>query len=315
MAARRGGPKPLKKQLERLLRHSAFAAAKATTAEAVKRLPLLEGGRAAFACKGLECAVFETSNTYLQQQQQRGENGEEHQQQQQRHQQHSEDCGLMQQLFNLTKKNMQQLYDASNFMNVGWRDASKMEELASPEAFFWIVFSGSPATLEDAASSPLVAFLHFRFEVEECEPVVYLYELQTHAEYQSRSVGRRLLLMLELRLRKLNEDLQQLRFDAKTSKLKPAPPAATAAEAAAADPMLLPVQLKKIMCTVLRRNPRAMSFYKVKCRFTSDESCPYWQQQQLAAAGAGSSEKHEAPPEYEILKRDLAELRLSSKPS
>ncbi|KAL8440202.1 hypothetical protein Efla_000328 [Eimeria flavescens] len=316
--------KPSRRKVQRLLRDGTERAAKATTAECLKRLPLLHAA-ATFACKGgLTCVVFEASSKQLQQQQQKKQ---QHQQQQkegqamqqrenqQQEQQEEEEGGLLQQLFALTKKNMQQMYDSSRFMQVGWRDSRKMEELASPEAFFWIVFEGNPATLEEAAGCPLVAFLHFRFEVEEGQPVVYLYELQTQAAFQGLGVGRRLLLLFELKLRELNRELQDYRFDAKTGKTKQITPAATAAAGAAsaeeaADLLLLPMQLKKIMCTVLRCNTRAMAFYKEKCRYTPDESCPFLllqqeqQQQQLAAAD--SSEEEELPPEYEILKRELS---------
>ena len=114
--------------------------------------------------------------------------------------------------------------------------------------------------------------------------------------------------------------MQHLLFDAKTNKIKEINPpadaaaadaAAAAAAAAAADPLLLPIHLKKILCTVLRCNTRAMAFYKERCLYTSDESCPYWlqqqdlQQQQLTAGAGGSSSDEEGESEYEILKREL----------
>ncbi|CDI83335.1 acetyltransferase domain-containing protein, putative [Eimeria acervulina] len=226
---------------------------------------------------------------------------------------------------------------------------------------------GPPVGIVEAAKDPLVAFLHFRLEVEEGQPVVYLYELQIKEAYRSRSIGRRLLFMLEVFTRKLNKDMKHLRLHAAANKLVELPPAAAAATAAgtaaaaataagtaaaaaaaaggtaataaaapgnaaaaaaaaatsaapstaaaatttaaaAEDPLLLPIQLKKIMCTVLRCNERAMSFYKNVCRYTSDESCPLWllqqqrqqQQQQLTAADATEDEEE---PEYEILKK------------
>ncbi|CDJ57823.1 acetyltransferase domain-containing protein, putative [Eimeria maxima] len=44
---------------------------------------------------------------------------------------------------------------------------------------------GPPVGVSEAAKDPLAAFLHFRFEVEERQPVVYLYELQIKEEYTS----------------------------------------------------------------------------------------------------------------------------------
>ncbi|OEH75768.1 GNAT family protein [Cyclospora cayetanensis] len=285
------------KKLKRLLQDAAEAAAKAAVQQATLRLPLLERGQTSFVCrKGcmdeLECVVFECGSTGLQQ----PESG------------YGE--GLLQRLFALTKENMELMYKQSRFLGVGWEDEKKEDELRHPDAQFWIIFQGSAATRTPCRLDTLsFAVSIAKRQIEESQPVVYLYELQTKSAYQSRSVGRRLMLLLEVSVRKLNAKLQHLRFDCKAHKVKEVASAAgDASEAARATPeALLPIHLKKIMCTVLRCNVRATAFYKESCKYSSDETCPYWllqqeRQQQLLPEG---SESEQEEPEYEILKREV----------
>eukprot|EP00375_Theileria_parva_P000139 XP_762808.1 hypothetical protein [Theileria parva strain Muguga] len=86
----------------------------------------------------------------------------------------------------------------------------------------------------------LIGFTSYRFVVmrenQDPAPVLYIYELQIKDSYRSRGLGRFFIFVLELVARS--------------------------------------VCCKKLMCTVLTANDRAVSFYSEKCRFVADESDP-----------------------------------------
>eukprot|EP00920_Eleutheroschizon_duboscqi_P008382 GHVT01019366.1.p3 GENE.GHVT01019366.1~~GHVT01019366.1.p3 ORF type:complete len:122 (-),score=4.27 GHVT01019366.1:544-909(-) len=95
-------------------------------------------------------------------------------------------------------------------------------------------------SLTDCSNQEVVAFLHYRFEVDtEADhpmPVCYVYELQVKAGYQSLGIGHHL-------LRAITEISRSL-------------------------------SLEKVMCTIQKENKRAVKFYKEKCGFVIDESNP-----------------------------------------
>uniref|UniRef100_A0A3B0MS73 N-alpha-acetyltransferase 40 n=1 Tax=Theileria annulata TaxID=5874 RepID=A0A3B0MS73_THEAN len=86
----------------------------------------------------------------------------------------------------------------------------------------------------------LIGFTSYRFivmrENQDPAPVLYVYELQIKDSYRSRGLGRFFISLLELVARS--------------------------------------ARCKKLMCTVLTANDRALSFYSEKCRFVADESDP-----------------------------------------
>ncbi|PHJ21187.1 gnat family protein [Cystoisospora suis] len=179
---------------------------------------------------------------------------------------------LSTQVFNLTKSNMQQLYDEVKFMEHGWRDESKRRELTHQDSRLLVVLTDekdeeskregqSLSSAEDSTPevkagvdesdflkgvSPrrLAGFLHFRFEVEEGQAVVYIYELQVEAQYQRMSIGKRLMLLVELAARNFTRQNSDL------------------------------VKLSKLMCTCIRKNTEAARFYRNLCGFQTDESDP-----------------------------------------
>ena len=53
---------------------------------------------------------------------------------------------LLNELFKLTKENMQDMYNKSKFLNKGWDDDTKKNELNNKHAHFWIVFNSSKQT-------------------------------------------------------------------------------------------------------------------------------------------------------------------------
>ncbi|UKK01073.2 N-terminal L-serine N(alpha)-acetyltransferase NatD [Theileria orientalis] len=86
----------------------------------------------------------------------------------------------------------------------------------------------------------LIGFTSYRFIVmRECQdptPALYIYELQIKESYRNNGLGKFLISVLEL--------------------------------------VALSVNCKKLMCTVLKSNERAVSFYMNKCDFVVDESDP-----------------------------------------
>ncbi|KAH9321913.1 hypothetical protein KI387_016552, partial [Taxus chinensis] len=88
----------------------------------------------------------------------------------------------------------------------------------------------------DGEGEPLVAFVQYRFIVEEEIPVVYVYELQLEECVQRRGLGKYLMQLIELIARKNN--------------------------------------MKAVMLTVQKRNTSAMSFYTNKLRYLISSVSP-----------------------------------------
>jgi GNAT superfamily N-acetyltransferase len=87
-------------------------------------------------------------------------------------------------MFELTKRNMQNLYDSAGGDWL-WNDRRKMEELNHRRARFICVFDSQDS---------LEAFVHFRFELEDL-PVCYVYEIQVGEPGKGK--GRLLMELLE----------------------------------------------------------------------------------------------------------------------
>lgn len=88
--------------------------------------------------------------------------------------------------FKLTKKNMQTLYEESEW---GWKDKDKREEMTEDKALYLIA--------RDSTSKP-VAFTHFRFDMEFDEEVLYCYEIQVIDEVRRKGIGKFFMQILEL---------------------------------------------------------------------------------------------------------------------
>lgn len=86
----------------------------------------------------------------------------------------------------LTRDNMQQLYEASEW---GWSERAKRQELTHRNAWYLI------------ASTPMgepVGFIHFRFDVDNGIEVLYCYEVQLEASVRRLGLGKYMMLVLEL---------------------------------------------------------------------------------------------------------------------
>ncbi|ANQ10232.1 Uncharacterized protein PCOAH_00043530 [Plasmodium coatneyi] len=213
---------------------------------------------------------------------------------------HQEGETILSTLFHITKANMERLYNESNFLNRGWSDEKKWKELRSDKCKLILGFLQKPLTSEEVTTSDeqnvtellltgkehnlsfleklctkgknentkevddylskhaLVCFVHYRLTADyppnEHTTICYLYEIQIVPEFTKLGIGKHLIDMLDALCRRIN--------------------------------------VHKIVCTVLKNNVNAVSFYKTKCSFQMDESSP---------DNFASDESEEC--EYEILKR------------
>ena len=89
------------------------------------------------------------------------------------------------QIFNILKSNMQQLYDAEK--SWGWNDNDKSKELFSSRSKFLVVIDNSKSNL-------IISFAMFKFEYDDEEepehPVLFCYEVQIDKSYQQQGIGR-----------------------------------------------------------------------------------------------------------------------------
>ncbi|XP_077974462.1 N-alpha-acetyltransferase 40-like isoform X2 [Styela clava] len=125
---------------------------------------------------------------------------------------------------NLTKSNMESLYEESGW---GWKDRDKLQEMKDDNARYLIV--------KNEDEKP-VAFIHFRFDLDYGQPVVYCYEIQLESEVRNKGLGFFLMQILQL-------------FAIKNS-------------------------LFKVSATILRINDKSMDFFMRKLKFTEDETSP-----------------------------------------
>lgn len=131
----------------------------------------------------------------------------------------------MDQIFILLKNNMQILYENSDW---GWNETEKKTELADESAKY---------LLAKNSDGRILGFTHFRFDVENNQPILYCYELQIAEEIQRKGLGKYLMNVLFL-----------VGFQFK---------------------------LVKVMLTVFTHNTAGLDFYMKSLAFRRDETCPY----------------------------------------
>ena len=86
-------------------------------------------------------------------------------------------------MFDLTKANMEEMYQQT----WGWSDSKKRKELTDPQAHFIVVVTpDGPA-----------GFLHFRFLIDSDLPLLYVYEIQVDPKFQSKGIGKQMMLTAE----------------------------------------------------------------------------------------------------------------------
>lgn len=134
---------------------------------------------------------------------------------------------LKQACLDIFSANMASLYEKSSF---GLDLAAKADELRHRKARYLLI---------NGDDDKLAAFVHFRIEMDEEESpeyaVVYVYEIQVHADYQRLGLGQRLMQAIES--------------------------------------MATTLAMDKVMLTVFRSNTAAMDFYQ-RLDYEIDESSP-----------------------------------------
>lgn len=93
---------------------------------------------------------------------------------------------LRQWALDLTRANMQSLYEASHW---GWSENAKKKELGHRDAWYLVA--------RDQAGKP-VGFVHFRFDMDFDLAVLYCYELQLEPQVQRRGLGSFLMQALDV---------------------------------------------------------------------------------------------------------------------
>merc|ERR1712223_689621 len=131
-------------------------------------------------------------------------------------------------LMELITKNMKKLYEESDW---GWKESSKKEEMFDDRAWYLIARSTSQ---EDAGK--LLAFAHFRFDMDYDDEVLYVYEIQLEDCVKRKGLGKFMMQVLEI--------------------------------------MAFKADMRKIMLTCFKHNPAAQKFFKTALKYEIDETCP-----------------------------------------
>ena len=134
----------------------------------------------------------------------------------------------------LFEENMGDMYRQSSW---GLNMKEKDDELKHPTARFLIIMDDNEE--EDKDNPKLLAFAHFRFEVDDEEhptkEVLYLYEIQIHESARRNGIGKRMMQILEI--------------------------------------MAMQMQMRKVVLTVFDSNKGAFDFY-TKLKYQVDETSP-----------------------------------------
>ena len=146
---------------------------------------------------------------------------------------------LVEELLDLTRANMRELYDDAH--GWVWHDRVKRKELMHDHMRFFVVRAPVHGQSEASSSgpppsqSPIVAFAAFRFAAEIGFELCYLHELQLSAQVRGRKLGSYLMHLIEHIASKLG--------------------------------------MKIVMLTVLNNNPGSLKFY-TKLGYCVDEASP-----------------------------------------
>ncbi|XP_063627831.1 N-alpha-acetyltransferase 40 [Cydia splendana] len=123
----------------------------------------------------------------------------------------------------LTERNMKKLYETCAW---GWNKEKKVEEMMDDSAWYLIA---------KEKSGTLLAFSHFRFDMDFGIPVLYCYEVQVEAAGRRRGLGQRVLSVLEK--------------------------------------LALATRMRCVRLTALTHNPAASAFFRA-CGYVLDETSP-----------------------------------------
>lgn len=129
-------------------------------------------------------------------------------------------------IFKLTKDNMQRLYEEADW---GWTDKEKKEEMTEDAA--WHIVAR-----DLAHDNKPVACVHFRFDMDEGDAVLYCYEIQLVKEVRRKGLGNFLMKTLEL--------------------------------------LAFQNNMEKVMLTIFKENHEGNKFFKNKLGYKIDETNP-----------------------------------------
>ncbi|XP_046557957.1 N-alpha-acetyltransferase 40-like [Haliotis rubra] len=127
-------------------------------------------------------------------------------------------------IFQLTRDNMKSLYESCEW---GWKDREKKEELTEDKAWYLLA--------RDQENKP-VAFVHFRFDIECDDEVLYLYEIQLIKDVRKKGLGKFLTQIIELMANKY--------------------------------------EMRKVMLTTFKHNLEGYNFFTSKLKYEVDETSP-----------------------------------------
>eukprot|EP00127_Corallochytrium_limacisporum_P003813 Clim_evm27s153 gene=Clim_evmTU27s153 len=119
------------------------------------------------------------------------------------------------------------MVDAYRRSSLGWHRDEKRLELDDHRARYLVMY--------DSEGAPM-AFMHYRFELEDGVDVIYLYEIQVQNGHRNKGIGRHMVTYLQ----DLGTELG----------------------------------LGKVLLTCFKHNPDAMRFYKERFDFAEDDSSP-----------------------------------------
>jgi hypothetical protein len=127
------------------------------------------------------------------------------------------------QLFDLTKRNMSQMYERCR--GWGWNSKQKKKEFKHKDSRFVVIQKQSSQEKEGKRklSGDVAGFVHFRFEIDEDEPDVlqlYIWEIQLDASVHRNGFGRMLMKKMDELAKHYNIPLVKLTvFKGKIAKL------------------------------------------------------------------------------------------------
>jgi len=137
----------------------------------------------------------------------------------------------------LFESNMGKFYRSSSW---GLNLKEKRKELRHPDARFLILKEESSTNNGDGSQSNIIAFSHFRFEVNDddypTEEVMYVYELQVDQTVRRSGLGKKIMTIMEL--------------------------------------LAMRAKMRKVSLTVFKNNEAAMNFYLKKMKYCVDDFSP-----------------------------------------
>lgn len=126
--------------------------------------------------------------------------------------------------FNLLSTNMKSLYEESNW---GWKEREKREEITDDRALLLVARGDENVP---------VGFVHFRFDMDFDDEVLYCYEIQLVPEVRRKGLGKFLMQILEM--------------------------------------LAFQTRMKKVMLTVFKHNSEANAFFMNQLKYQIDETSP-----------------------------------------